>query len=38
MQVDALTMQAGALTMQVDALTMQGIAKFNPVQINQMLY
>jgi len=31
-------MQADALTMQADALTMQGIAKFNLLQINEMLY
>ena len=38
MQADALTMQADALTMQADALTLSGIAKFNSLRINEMLY
>ena len=37
MQADALTIQADALTMQADALALQGIAKFNSLQINEML-
>ncbi|MBN4005146.1 hypothetical protein [Nostoc sp. LPT] len=38
MQADALTMWDIALTMQADALTMWDIAKFNSLQINEMLY
>ena len=38
MQANALTMQADALTMQADALTLSGIAKFNLLRINEMLY
>ncbi|MBN3910237.1 MAG: hypothetical protein HWQ35_27950 [Nostoc sp. NMS1] len=38
MQADTLTMQADTLTMQADALTLSGIAKFNSLRINEMLY
>ena len=31
-------MHPDALTLQGDALALQGIAKFNPLQINEMLY
>ncbi|MDZ8259824.1 hypothetical protein [Nostoc sp. ChiQUE01b] len=35
---DALALQRDALTLYWDALALQGIAKFNSLQINQMLY
>ncbi|WP_375470316.1 hypothetical protein [uncultured Nostoc sp.] len=38
MHPDALTRQADTLTMRQDALALQGIAKFNSLRINEMLY
>ncbi|MEH2255909.1 hypothetical protein [Nostoc sp.] len=38
MYPDALTLQGDALTMHPDVLALQGIAKFNPLRINEMLY
>ncbi|MEH2264298.1 hypothetical protein [Nostoc sp.] len=38
MQADAFTKQADTLTMQADALLLHGIAKFNSLRINKMLY
>ncbi|MEH1836375.1 MAG: hypothetical protein V7L29_31055 [Nostoc sp.] len=38
MHQDALALQGDALTMHQDALTLQGIAKFNSLRINEMLY
>ncbi|WDD32311.1 hypothetical protein PQG02_27210 [Nostoc sp. UHCC 0926] len=38
MYPDALTMHPDALTMYPDALALQGIAKFNSLRINEMLY
>ncbi|MCC5625496.1 hypothetical protein [Nostoc sp. CHAB 5715] len=35
---DALALSADALVLSVDALALQGIAKFNSLRINEMLY
>ncbi|MCC5625839.1 hypothetical protein [Nostoc sp. CHAB 5715] len=35
---DALALLADALALSVDALALQGIAKFNSLRINEMLY
>ncbi|AUB41086.1 hypothetical protein COO91_07129 [Nostoc flagelliforme CCNUN1] len=35
---DALALQRNALTLYWDALALQGIAKFNSLRINEMLY
>jgi hypothetical protein len=35
---DALALQRHALTLYWDALALQGIAKFNSLRINEMLY
>ncbi|MEH1842930.1 MAG: hypothetical protein V7L20_30390 [Nostoc sp.] len=37
-QRDALALSVDALVLSVDALALQGIAKFNSLQINEMLY
>ncbi|MHC5609908.1 MAG: hypothetical protein ACYTXA_02435 [Nostoc sp.] len=38
MQGNALALQGDALALQSDALALQGIAKFNLLQINEILY
>ncbi|WP_375478191.1 hypothetical protein [uncultured Nostoc sp.] len=38
LQRDASLMHLDVLALQGDALALQGIAKFNPLQINKMLY
>ncbi|MEH2118101.1 hypothetical protein [Nostoc sp.] len=38
LQGDTLTLSADALTLHLDALALQGIAKFNSLRINEMLY
>ncbi|MEH2395798.1 hypothetical protein [Nostoc sp.] len=35
---DALALQGDALTMHPDTFALQGIAKFNSLRINEMLY
>jgi hypothetical protein len=37
-QANAFTMQANAFTRQADAFTMHGIAKFNSLRIDEMLW
>ncbi|MDZ8263724.1 hypothetical protein [Nostoc sp. ChiQUE01b] len=38
MHPDALALYRDALTLHRDALALQGIAKFNSLRINEMLY
>ncbi|MEH1839703.1 MAG: hypothetical protein V7L20_13245 [Nostoc sp.] len=38
LSVDALALSVDALVLSVDALALQGIAKFNSLRINEMLY
>ncbi|MEH2144746.1 hypothetical protein [Nostoc sp.] len=38
LSADALALSADALALSADALALQGIAKFNSLQINEMLY
>ena len=37
-QADALTMHLDTLALHLDTLALQGIAKFNSLRINEMLY
>ncbi|WP_167407657.1 hypothetical protein [Nostoc flagelliforme] len=38
LSADALALSADALALSADALALQGIAKFNSLQIDEMLY
>ena len=38
LSADALALSADALALSADALALQGIAKFNSLRINEMLY